>query len=50
MKINKKSIFMLCLLLVVILSNFASAEEDLIELQELSSTSVNSENVDSRPL
>ena len=50
MKINKKSIFMLCLFLVVILSNFASAEEDLIELQELSSTSVNSENVDSRPL
>ena len=49
MKINKKSIFMLCLFLVV-LSNFASAEEDLIELQELSSTSVNSENVDSRPL
>ena len=41
---------MLCLFLVVIFSNFASAEEDLIELQELSSTSVNSENVDSRPL
>ena len=50
MKINKKSIFILCLFLVVILSNFASAEEDLIELQKLSSTSVNSENVDSRPL
>ncbi|MBI20513.1 MAG: hypothetical protein CMB73_08080 [Euryarchaeota archaeon] len=32
------------------MSNFASAEEDLIELQKLSSTSVNSENVDSRPL
>ena len=36
--------------MVVILSNFASAEEDLVELQELSSTDVNSENVDSRPL
>ena len=50
MKINKKSIFIICLFLAVILSNFASAEEDLVELQELSSTSVNSENVDSRPL
>ena len=50
MKINKKSIFIICLFLVVFLSNFASAEEDLVELQELSSTSVNSENVDSRPL
>ena len=50
MKINKKSIFMICLVLVVFWSNFASAEEDLVELQELSSTSVNSENVDSRPL
>lgn len=50
MKINKKSIFIICLFLAVILSNIASAEEDLVELQELSSTSVNSENVDSRPL
>ena len=50
MKINKKSIFIICLFLVVILSNFASAEEDLVELQELSSTDVNSENIDSRPL
>ena len=50
MKINKKSIFIICLFLAVILSNIASAEEDLVELQELSSTDVNSENVDSRPL
>ena len=50
MKINKKSIFIICLFLAVILSNIASAEEDLVELQELSSTDVNSENVDPRPL
>ena len=50
MKINKKSIFIICLFLAVILSNIASAEEDLVELQELSSTDVNSENVDLRPL
>ena len=50
MKINRKSIFIICLFLAVILSNIASAEEDLVELQELSSTDVNSENVDSRPL
>ena len=50
MKINKNSIFIICLFLAVILSNIASAEEDLVELQELSSTDVNSGNVDHRPL
>ena len=50
MKISKNFIFITFLVLAVSFSNFASAEEDLVELQELSSTGVDRENVDMRPL
>lgn len=50
MKISKNFIFITFLVLAISFSNFASAEEDLVELQELSSTEVDRENVDMRPL